>query len=287
MDSRSSKVAGVYGVRQYYGRKEVGQTYEHIRFSSFFGWATHAMEVEILNSLLEESQPHRLLEIAIGPGRLTRNLSFFDWAVGIDTAENMLNMAQRVLHQDTWSLVRADVSHMPFEKGCFDAVIAFRLLEHFEMQDRQSAYKEIGHVLKPGGLFISNVNNAYGFGRWTKKHILWVKHFLDYWSAKIIRTRILDGRRRAGIFSKLYTSDEIDTEMANNGFRIVSKRGVICNFCLQLPFYLLNYVEPVLPKRMGNKLRALASAPFFRLERSCRRGSKHSLGWIVAAQRGR
>ncbi|MFQ5884199.1 MAG: class I SAM-dependent methyltransferase, partial [Thermoplasmata archaeon] len=208
-DLFSGEIADTSQVQEYYGRKEIAESYEDMRFSSFFGWATHTMEVEIVNSLLQRSHPRRLLEIAIGPARLTKDLLFFDRGVGIDTAEKMLNMAQRVLHQDRWNLVRATVTHMPFEEHSFDAVVVFRLLEHFKLDDRRKAYLEIRHLLKPGGLLILNVNNAGGVGRLLKRHLLPVKHFLDHASVKISRKRILDRRSRARVFSKLYTADEI------------------------------------------------------------------------------
>lgn len=279
-------IADTKAVQRYYGENEVAETYEDMRFSSFFGWVVHTMEVEIVNSLLKKTQPRKLLEVAIGPGRLTKHLSSFGWGVGIDTARNMLNMAQRVLARDRWDLVQATVSHMPFERASFDAVVAFRLLEHFRLPDRQRAYAEIRRVLKPGGVLVLNVNAARGLGRSLKRHLLPIKHMIDYVMARANGELIAyRGKSRAKIFSKLYTADEIKREMLNSGFRVVSKYGVACNLCVQLPFYLLNYAELVLPDGMRRSLRRLASVPFFRLEQSLRTKGRHSLGWIVVTQR--
>jgi ubiquinone/menaquinone biosynthesis C-methylase UbiE len=59
------------------------------------------------------------------------------------------------------SLVRGDISHLPFADGSFDIVTSNMVFEHLKEPDRQLA--EIWRILSPGGLLVFHTMNTWGY----------------------------------------------------------------------------------------------------------------------------
>lgn len=55
-------------------------------------------------------------------------------------------------------LTQADISHLPFPDGTFDAVVSLDVLVHFPRGTEQQALGELVRVLRPGGLFVIRVS---------------------------------------------------------------------------------------------------------------------------------
>ncbi len=58
------------------------------------------------------------------------------------------------------TVLRADISHVPFPDGAFDAVIANHMLYH--VPDLDGALSEVARALKPGGRFYAATNGSNG-----------------------------------------------------------------------------------------------------------------------------
>jgi len=53
--------------------------------------------------------------------------------------------------------VRADILHLPFLTGSFDAVISTHTLSHLKFKERLEGIKELGRLVRSGGTFIFNI----------------------------------------------------------------------------------------------------------------------------------
>lgn len=96
----------------------------------------------------ELPSPRKILDLGCGTGiflcLLSRRGAF---AVGVDTSREMLEIAKQ---RCSAPLVLADADHLPFGRGCFDAVVSVTLLQN--MPDPAMTVKEIARVVKTGGI---------------------------------------------------------------------------------------------------------------------------------------
>lgn len=72
-------------------------------------------------------------------------------------------------HKTIQKRVRGDISHLPFDEGCFDIVTSNMVFEH--LKDPTIQIKEIHRVLKPGGVLLFHTPNALSYGTITAKLI--------------------------------------------------------------------------------------------------------------------
>lgn len=110
--------------------------------------------VEFLDALPKGSL---LLDIGCGNGR---NAVYAEKVglkvVAIDISSGMIQKAIGKTSAATYVL--ADACRMPFESARFDAVIAIAVIHHIETQEgRLAALKEVGRVLRPGGIALVGV----------------------------------------------------------------------------------------------------------------------------------
>jgi SAM-dependent methyltransferase len=98
----------------------------------------------------------RVLDLGCRSGALTRHFLEGNDVVGLDVDAVALSKAEALGIQP----VRADVEEpLPFDDSSFDAVVAGELLEHLRFPDALVA--EIARVLRPGGVLVGSVPNAY------------------------------------------------------------------------------------------------------------------------------
>ena len=98
----------------------------------------------------------RVLDLGCRTGALTRHFLEGNAVVGMDVdASALAKAAERGIEG-----VQANVEEpLPFDDGSFDAVVAGELLEHLQFPDALVA--EVRRVLRPGGVLVGSVPNAY------------------------------------------------------------------------------------------------------------------------------
>ncbi|MGH3072895.1 MAG: class I SAM-dependent methyltransferase [Gaiellaceae bacterium] len=97
-----------------------------------------------------------VLDLGCRNGALAKHFLAGNEVVGVDVDSNALAQAAERGVTPVW----ADVEEpLPFDDGSFDAVVAGEILEHVRFPDQVIA--EIGRVLKPDGVFVGSVPNAY------------------------------------------------------------------------------------------------------------------------------
>jgi SAM-dependent methyltransferase len=98
----------------------------------------------------------RVLDLGCRSGALTRHLLEGNSVVGLDVDVAALEKAAALGIEP----VRANVEEpLPFEDAAFDAVVAGELFEHLQFPDALVA--EIRRVLRPGGVLVGSVPNAF------------------------------------------------------------------------------------------------------------------------------
>jgi ubiquinone/menaquinone biosynthesis C-methylase UbiE len=114
---------------------------------------------------LTEVDQARVLDVACGTGRaaraLLREAVLFDGSVvNLDLASRMLRYGRPecAAWAERTSWVQAPAEALPFDDGCFDAVICLEALEF--LPDARAALAECLRVLRPAGLLL--VTNRIG-----------------------------------------------------------------------------------------------------------------------------
>jgi len=101
-------------------------------------------------------QGKRVLDLGCRSGALTRHFLEGNSVVGVDVDPAALEKAASLGIEP----VQANVEEpLPFDDGSFDAVVVGELLEHLRFPDALVA--EIARVLRPGGVVVGSVPNAY------------------------------------------------------------------------------------------------------------------------------
>ena len=78
---------------------------------------------ELIKKIQDEGECDYILDVGMGTGRLTNRLSYFfpdSKIVGIDFATGMVESAMK--NYDSFKIVQADASKLPFKKGVFDII---------------------------------------------------------------------------------------------------------------------------------------------------------------------
>lgn len=78
---------------------------------------------------------------------------------GVDISPTALRLARQNLERAgcgarIGELVELSVSDSPFESESFDGIIEACVFQHLAIADRKRAFREVGRLLKPGGLFV-------------------------------------------------------------------------------------------------------------------------------------
>jgi SAM-dependent methyltransferase len=106
---------------------------------------------------LVDGPGQRVLDLGCRTGALASYYAKGNDVVGVDVDHQALARASERLGIET---VWADVEEgLPFHDASFDVVVAGEILEH--LADPHSAVAQVRRVLRPGGMFLGSVPNAF------------------------------------------------------------------------------------------------------------------------------
>lgn len=110
-------------------------------------------EQEMTDELLQLAPEDVVLDVACGPGNISRRLLAHlherGLLVGLDASETMLARAVRDTGAANAAYVRGDAQRLPFRDESFDAVCCYAAL--YLIADPLAAIREMTRVLAPGG----------------------------------------------------------------------------------------------------------------------------------------
>ena len=98
----------------------------------------------------------KVLDLGCRAGALSQHFLAENEVTGVDVDENALQHAARRGLRTVWGDIEEP---LPFEDGTFDAVVVGEILEHVRFPDEVVA--EIARVLKPDGVVVGSVPNAF------------------------------------------------------------------------------------------------------------------------------
>lgn len=127
---------------------------------------------------------HRVLEIGLGYGSVTRRLSAVNGhVVSVDVAPGAVTFARDTAEH--CSAVRASALELPFPSNSVDLLVSLGCLHH--TGDLATSLRECLRVVKPGGSLIVMVYNRFSYKRW-------IVSPLDTFRARL--------RERRGVFTE-------------------------------------------------------------------------------------
>jgi len=152
--------------------------------TSFWDQGNRTYEDRVEQIALRRLLPPRgklLLELGAGAGRNTPRYQVFEQIVLLDYSLTQLQQAQtRLGPSERYIYVAADVYHLPFVPGLFDAATMIRVLHH--MADAPRALQQVRKVLQPRGVFIlefANKQNLKSILRYILRRQSWNPFSLD------------------------------------------------------------------------------------------------------------
>ncbi|XXG72755.1 hypothetical protein AAC387_Pa07g1779 [Persea americana] len=118
-------------------------------------------EFEMARSYLQPTVGGTIVDASCGSGMFSRLFSqsgMYSHVVALDFSENMLRQCDEFIKKDNiptenLTLVRADISRLPFVSSSIDAVHAGAALHCWPSPS--SAIAEISRILRPGGVFVA------------------------------------------------------------------------------------------------------------------------------------
>jgi putative AdoMet-dependent methyltransferase len=133
-------------------------TVEQTDQSDTFPFAGYEGVLRCIYQHIHPSRPLRILDLGIGSGRLSHQLSLAGCEItGVDFSEKMLSKARELLPSAT--LILHDLSAgLPYFEGKFDAMIATYAMHHFDYPKQIDLIHEMFDRLVPGGkIYIGDV----------------------------------------------------------------------------------------------------------------------------------
>ena len=121
-------------VREYYEDALIVDGYLKRRLGTCIGRILHDRQVSAVRALIVQHAPKTVVEVACGPGRITRHLEGKFRGIAVDNSAEMLARAKKVVPKN-WSVRKGDAFSLR-ALGRADMVITFRFLRHFDRERR-------------------------------------------------------------------------------------------------------------------------------------------------------
>jgi SAM-dependent methyltransferase len=196
-------------------------------------------QVAFLVQELELDSPKRILDLACGFGRHANRLAALGHQVtGVDLTEGFLDLA----HQDafcrgvTVDYRQADMRQLDFVEAFDRVLMMFTSFGYFEDDENLIVLHNVARALKPGGLFILDVQNRDTFLKGFMPNMVTEKgddlmidrHTFDTQSGRLYNRRIVirDGvRRDKPFFVRMYNPTEIRDLLGQAGLQVYKTYG--------------------------------------------------------------
>jgi SAM-dependent methyltransferase len=179
------------GLKEYYKKQKVVDTYVKDRFSTPLGRYMHVSQVLFLNKFVKGK---RIMDLACGPARLSKDIRGFVEAYALDYSDEMIQIAESILLG--WKIKKVDAFAFSLKEE-FDLIYSFRFIRHYHLKERVKVYTQIKKHLKKDGIFIFDAVN--------------------YDKSYHVRKR--KGFHHYQIYDRLYKKKDLIKELKENGFK--------------------------------------------------------------------
>lgn len=129
---------------------------------------TQMPDLPYLNAIpdyLTQRGASKVLDLGCGSGWLSIYLGRAGFAVtGVDVAAQALQLARTWAADEHLEITfdLADIAELPYKPGCFDAIVANSIFEHFTYDLAAHTLKRLRELLKQGGAFIGCFDKVGG-----------------------------------------------------------------------------------------------------------------------------
>lgn len=145
-------------IQDAYRGRETAARYVRDRFTTPLFRVLHEQQVRAVQRVIDRERPQAVLEIAPGPGRVTRDIRPTGRLVGLEYNEGMIAEGRAACGGKA-EFVQGNAFALPFNEP-FDLVYSFRFIRHFHREDRERLYAEVRRVLRPGGHLVMDAINV-------------------------------------------------------------------------------------------------------------------------------
>jgi ubiquinone/menaquinone biosynthesis C-methylase UbiE len=239
-----NSVADEYSAH-HYGKKHDLLTYE-MQFR-------RRVVFEMLDA--HSSKKGKLLDAGCGPATLVRDFLARGYDVwGIDCSKRMIEEARRNISELNDHFAQGDIENMAFPSESFDIVVSLGVLHY--LKDERPSLREIRRVLKPGGLSIVSISNAFSPSQIIRKMLAPMRTLLG--------CRQKHSAFFSGVNGWIRSPWSIDHFLKDIGLRKVTSRFVgsafmPCNITLP-PFYerISNFADVLSKTWIGSEYLVLS-----------------------------
>jgi SAM-dependent methyltransferase len=189
-------------IKGYYAGRATAAGYVQHRFTSELHALLHDRQVAAVQRAFDRARPAWALEIAPGPGRLTRAVRPTGQLVCVEFNAGMVEQGRAACDPQRCRWVRGDGFRLPVGP-VFDLAYSFRFIRHFRSADRARLYAEVRRVLRPGGWLVFDAVNE-----------------------RVSRPLREARPQEYPVYDELYRPDELRSELAAAGFTDVSLEPV-------------------------------------------------------------
>lgn len=181
-------------IKSYYASRTLAAGYVQNRFVSELHRLLHDRQVAAVQRLIDRHRPAWILEVAPGPGRVTRCLRPTGRRVCVEFNQAMIEQGLAACSPSDSDWVRGNGFQLPFG-AAFDLAYTFRFVRHFHRADRNRLYAELRRVLRPGGWLVFDAVNE-----------------------RLSRPEREAHPEEYPVYDKLYRPDELRDELRQAGF---------------------------------------------------------------------
>ncbi len=207
-------------LQRYYQDESVARDYVAERFRLPKNLYLHQEQVRLTNAILRRRQSYAVLELACGPGRLTRDINLPGRGVAVDASEQMLALARRHTADRAWEFHLADIFALDLGER-FDTLFSFRFIRHFDRQGRQRIYEVVHRHLAAGGALVFDAPNLVVEGPFRARHPDLYPIFDELWTEQALREEL-----QAAGFARVCLHPRLCRHGAQRAISFATKRGL-------------------------------------------------------------
>ncbi len=246
-------------IKKYYETSDVVSSYTGKRFTNPIGYFQHYMHVKVLNRIIRKNSIRKIIELAPGNARVTKDVSGFNEGFAIENSQEMINAFKQTLAElgklKNWKIEKHDIfkikpAVVKKYSNEFDMLYTFRFIRHFHKPERSKIYEIVKKFIKKDGLFVFDAPN----------------YNVEY----KIRKRI--GFEKFRIYDELWKKQDLIMELEQAGFYDIRLANVINH----------TYIQSVVSKIIGGiGLKRVA----FNLIKMFDIRSRNPVEWVVICRK--
>jgi len=133
-------------------------------FSSYWDEKYYKELTDYVNSLFSKYHYSNLLEEGSGSGRSSILLNSYIEKTLLDISDDALEYARHIAEKFNAKNIKfivGNIFKMPFKNKSFDFVWSIGVIEHYDISDIKSVFKEAVRVTRPNGMIAFGIPNFY------------------------------------------------------------------------------------------------------------------------------